>query len=56
MYGVYSWAPLVSPFNYVVADKTVRAVPSYMPAESLSGALDKLVTNIRSAMAVGDIS
>ena len=52
----YIWDPLSSLFNDVATDNTTRAVPVYTTAESLKGALDKLVTDIRSAMAVGDIS
>ena len=52
----YIWDPLSSLFNDVATDNTTRETPVYTTAESLKGALDKLVSDIRSAMAVGDIS
>ena len=52
----YIWDPLSSLFNDVATDNTTRETPIYTTAEALKGALDKLVSDIRSAMAVGDIS
>ena len=52
----YIWDPLASLYNDVATDNTTRETPVYTTAESLKGALDKLVSDIRSAMAVGDIS
>ena len=52
----YIWDPLSSLFNDVATDNTTRADPVYTTADSLKDALDKLVADIRSAMAVGNIS
>ncbi len=52
----YIWDPLSSLFNDVATDNTTRETPVYTTAEALKGALGKLVSDIRSAMAVGDIS
>ncbi len=52
----YIWDPLSSLFNDVATDNTTRPVPVYTTEQSLTGALDKLVEDIRSAMAIGDIS
>ena len=48
--------PLSPLFNDVATDNTTRADPVYTTADSLKDALDKLVADIRSAMAVGNIS
>ena len=55
-YTQYIWDPLSSLFNDVATDNTTRTSPVYTTKESLKGALDKLVSDIRSAMAVGNIS
>ena len=52
----YIWDPLSSLFNDVATDNTTRETPVYTTKEALKGALEKLVSDIRSAMAVGDIS
>lgn len=52
----YIWDPLTSLFNDVATDNTTRQTPIYTTTEALQGALDKLVADIRSAMAIGDIS
>ena len=52
----YIWDPLTSLFNDVATDNTTRQTPVYTTTEALQGALDKLVADIRSAMAIGDIS
>ena len=52
----YIWDPLSSLFNDVATDNTTRNSPVYTTSEALQGALEKLVNDIRSAMAVGDIS
>lgn len=52
----YIWDPLSSLFNDVATDNTTRETPVYTTKEALRVALEKLVSDIRSAMAVGDIS
>ena len=52
----YIWDPLSSLFNDVATDNTTRNTPVYTTEEALKGALEKLVNDIRSAMAVGNIS
>ena len=52
----YIWDPLSSLFNDVATDNTTRETPVYTTKEALRGALAKPVSDIRSALAVGDIS
>lgn len=52
----YIWDPLSSLFNDVATDNTTRTSPVYTTPQALKGALDKLVSDIRSAMAIGNIS
>lgn len=52
----YIWDPLSSLYNDVATDNTTRETPVYTTAGSLKEALDRLVEDIRAAMAVGDIS
>lgn len=49
----YIWPPLSSMFNDVATDNTSRDNPKYTTKESLRAVLDKLVEDIRSAMALG---
>ena len=52
----YIWDPLASLYNDVATDNTTRETPIYTTTDSLKGALDKLVADIRSAMAIGDLA
>ena len=49
----YIWSPLSSLFNDVATDNTTRDKPIYTSPEALKGALNKMVEDIKSAIALG---
>jgi arabinogalactan oligomer/maltooligosaccharide transport system substrate-binding protein len=51
---MYIWTPLESLFKDVATDNTTRVTPIYTTKESLQKLLDKLVTDIKSAMEVSN--
>jgi arabinogalactan oligomer/maltooligosaccharide transport system substrate-binding protein len=51
---MYIWTPLESLFKDVATDNTTREIPIYTTKESLQQLLDKLVTDVQSAMEVSN--
>jgi arabinogalactan oligomer/maltooligosaccharide transport system substrate-binding protein len=49
---MYIWTPLESLYKDVATDNTTREAPIYSSTEALQQLLDKLVTDIQSAMEV----